>query len=160
MALRTLPAIICLLLAIPSHATAQQSSTEDTAFADVQKHFAEAYNNKDVDAMAAAFTENGIRVTPSGNFQGRDSIRRNLQDVLNMGLHDYQCDELYRVWKATSFLMPGSGRPSWGINLSTAITPRSLSARVTRQRSWKRRLLSPHFDRKAASVRWLGEGSI
>jgi ketosteroid isomerase-like protein len=89
MALRTLPATICLLLAIPPHATAQQSSTEDTAFADVQKHFAEAYNNKDVDAMAAAFTENGIRVTPSGIFQGRESIRRNLQDVLNMGLHDY-----------------------------------------------------------------------
>jgi ketosteroid isomerase-like protein len=89
MALKTLPATICLLLAVPSHATAQQSSTEDTAFADVQKHFAEAYNHKDVDAMAAAFTENGIRVTPSGIFQGRDAIRRNLQDVINMGLHDY-----------------------------------------------------------------------
>jgi ketosteroid isomerase-like protein len=89
MALRTLPATICLLLAILSHATAQQSSTEDTAFADVQKHFAEAYNRKDVDAMAAAFTENGIRVTPSGIFQGRDAIRRNLQDALNLGLHGY-----------------------------------------------------------------------
>jgi ketosteroid isomerase-like protein len=55
----------------------------------VQKHFAEAYNHKDVDAMAAAFTENGIRVTPSGIFQGRDAIRRNLQDALNMGLHDF-----------------------------------------------------------------------
>ena len=89
MALKTLPATICLLLAVPAHATAQQSSTEDTAFADVQKHFAEAYNHKDVDAMAAAFTENGIRVTPSGIFEGRDAIRRNLQDVINMGLHDY-----------------------------------------------------------------------
>jgi ketosteroid isomerase-like protein len=47
------------------------------------------YNHKDVDAMAAAFTENGIRVTPSGIFQGRDAIRCNLQDALNMGLHDY-----------------------------------------------------------------------
>ena len=89
MALRTFLATICLLHAIPSHATAQQSSTEDTAFADVQKHFAEAYNHKDVDAMAAAFTENGIRVTPSGIFQGREAIRRNLQDVIDMGLHDY-----------------------------------------------------------------------
>jgi ketosteroid isomerase-like protein len=52
-------------------------------------HFAEAYNRKDVDAMATAFTENGIRVTPSGIFQGRDAIRRNLQDALDMGLHDY-----------------------------------------------------------------------
>ncbi len=89
MAFRTLSATICLLLAIPSHATAQLSLAEDTAIADVQKHFAEAYNHKDVDAMAAAFTENGVRVTPSGIFQGRDAIRRNLQDVLDMGLHDY-----------------------------------------------------------------------
>jgi hypothetical protein len=36
----------------------------------------------DVDAMAAAFTENGVRVTPSGIFQGRDAIRRNLQDAV------------------------------------------------------------------------------
>ena len=89
MALRTLPATICLLLAMSSHTSSQQSSTEDAAFADVQRHFAEAYNHKDVDAMAAAFTENGIRVTPSGIFQGRDAIRRNLQDAINMGLHDY-----------------------------------------------------------------------
>ena len=47
MAFRTL-STICLLLAIPSHATAQQSLAEDTAFADVQKHFAEAYNHKDL----------------------------------------------------------------------------------------------------------------
>jgi len=39
--------------------------------------------------MALAFAEDGIRVTPSGIFQGRDAIRRNLQDVLNMGLYDY-----------------------------------------------------------------------
>jgi Skp family chaperone for outer membrane proteins len=61
MALRILSATICLLLALTSHATAQQSAADDTAFADVQKHFAEAYNHKDVDAMAAAFTENGVR---------------------------------------------------------------------------------------------------
>jgi len=61
----------------------------DDQYAELQKNFAEAYNRKDADAMAAAFAEDGIRVTPSGIFQGRDAIRRNLQDVLNMGLHDY-----------------------------------------------------------------------
>jgi len=61
MASRILPATICLLLALSSHATAQQSPADDTAFADVQKHFAEAYNHKDVDATGAAFTENGVR---------------------------------------------------------------------------------------------------
>ena len=148
MAFRTLSAIICLLLAIPSHATAQQSLAEDAAFADVQKHFAEAYNNKNVDAMAAAFTENGIRVTPSGIFQGRDAIRRNLQEVLNMGLHDYTVRRTISRLEGNFVSMPGSGRPSSAINLSTAITPRSLSARVIKRRSWKRRLLSPHLERK------------
>jgi ketosteroid isomerase-like protein len=68
---------------------AEQNQTEDAVFADVQKHFAEAYNRKDVDGMAAAFSENGVRVTPSGIFQGRDAIRRNLQNALDVGLHDY-----------------------------------------------------------------------
>ena len=61
----------------------------DDQYAELQKNFAEAYNRKDADAMAAAFAEDGIRVTPSGIFQGRDAIHRNLQEVLNMGLHDY-----------------------------------------------------------------------
>jgi ketosteroid isomerase-like protein len=39
--------------------------------------------------MATAFSEDAIRVTPSGIFQGREAIRHNLQDALNMGLHDY-----------------------------------------------------------------------
>jgi hypothetical protein len=38
---------------------------------------------------AEAFTENAVRVTPSGIFEGRDAIRRRLQDALKLGLHDY-----------------------------------------------------------------------
>jgi ketosteroid isomerase-like protein len=70
-------------------AAAQEKQVTDDQYAELQKNFAEAYNRKDADAMAGAFAEDGIRVTPSGIFQGRDAIRRNLQDVLNMGLHDY-----------------------------------------------------------------------
>jgi ketosteroid isomerase-like protein len=86
---RTSLLTVCAVVATTSYAWAQQNHADDNAFADVQKHFAEAYNRKDADAMAAAFTENGIRVTPSGIFEGRDAIRRNLQDALDMGLHDY-----------------------------------------------------------------------
>jgi ketosteroid isomerase-like protein len=68
-----------------------QQATHDQ-YADLQKNFAEAYNRKDVDAMAAAFTEDAVRVTPSGIFVGREAIRRNLQDVVNMDLHDYSVE--------------------------------------------------------------------
>jgi len=69
-------------------------------------------NRKDADAMAAAFAEDGIRVTPSGIFRGRDAIHRNLQDVLNMGLHDYTVQRMYLVQWARSCLTLESGGPS------------------------------------------------
>ncbi len=87
MAFGSIP-IACLLLAIPGTAMAQDQ-LDSAAAADMQKHFAEAYNRGDVDAMAAAFTEKAVRVTPSGIFQGRDAIRRSFQDALKLGLHDY-----------------------------------------------------------------------
>jgi ketosteroid isomerase-like protein len=71
-------------------AIAQQAT--DDQYADLQKNFAEAYNRKDVDAMAAAFTEDAIRVTPSGIFVGREAIRRNLQEVVNLDLHGYSVE--------------------------------------------------------------------
>ena len=89
MTLRIGGLVVCTLVALITGAAAQQSRADDNTSAAVQQHFAEAHNRKDADAMAAAFTEDGIRATPSGIFQGRDAIRRNLQDVLSMGLHDY-----------------------------------------------------------------------
>lgn len=80
--------ILCLLLALPNFAVAEPK-LDDDALADMQKHFAAAYNRGDVDAMAAAFTENAVRVTPSGIYQGRDAIRRSFQEALKLGLHDY-----------------------------------------------------------------------
>ena len=80
--------IVFLLLAISGSAM-----TEDqlggTAMTEMQKNFAEAYNRGDAEAMAAAFTENAVRVTPTGIFQGREAIRRGFQDALKLGLHDY-----------------------------------------------------------------------
>jgi ketosteroid isomerase-like protein len=87
MALKLIP-LLCLLSAMPNHAMAQNQLDND-ATADMQKHFAEAYNRGDLDAMAAAFTKDAVRVTPSGIFQGRDAIRRGFQDALKMGLYDY-----------------------------------------------------------------------
>lgn len=79
---------IALLLLGAPQALAQQISGDDPS-AEMQRHFAEAYNRGDVEAMADVFTKNAIRVTPSGIFQGRDAIRRSFQAALDMGLHDY-----------------------------------------------------------------------
>ena len=81
--------VACSLAVLIGSAAAQEKQVTDDQYAELQKNFADAYNRKDADAMAGAFAEDGVRVTPSGIFQGRDAIRRNLQDVLNMGLHDY-----------------------------------------------------------------------
>jgi ketosteroid isomerase-like protein len=86
---RMIVAVACCLAVLTGTVFAQGAQVADDQYAKLQKDFEEAYNRKDADAMAAAFTEDGIRVTPSGIFQGRDAIRRNLQDALNMGLHDY-----------------------------------------------------------------------
>jgi ketosteroid isomerase-like protein len=59
-------------------------------FEKVQSEFAEAYNRKDIAAMAAFFSENGVRITPAGVFRGRDAIGRELQRVvIDLGLYDY-----------------------------------------------------------------------
>ena len=66
----------CSLAVLTASAAAQERRVIDDRYAELQKNFAEAYNRKDADAMAAAFAEDGIRVTPSGIFQGRDAIRQ------------------------------------------------------------------------------------
>jgi ketosteroid isomerase-like protein len=71
--------------------SAQQNvpSAGGDPFQMVQSEFTKAYNRKDVAAMAAFFSENGVRITPSGIFRGRDAIRREMQRVIELGLHDY-----------------------------------------------------------------------
>lgn len=79
--------VAALLMALlPIRASGQESKT-NAGFE--QQQFAEAYNRKDVEAMALAFSENAIRVTPAGVFHGREEIRRNFQEALNLGLRDY-----------------------------------------------------------------------
>jgi hypothetical protein len=53
-----------------------------------QKVQSVAYNRRDVAGMAAVFGENGVRITPASIFRGRDAIGRELQRVIEMGLHD------------------------------------------------------------------------
>jgi ketosteroid isomerase-like protein len=66
-----------------------EPSVGGESFEKMQSEFAEAYNRKDVAAMAAFFSENSVRITPDGIFRGRDAIRAEMQRVIEMGLHDY-----------------------------------------------------------------------
>jgi ketosteroid isomerase-like protein len=88
--------IAIILAAVMLFGAATPASTElgepgagGELFQEVQSEFAEAYNRKDVAAMAAYFSENGVRITPTGIFRGRDAIGREMQRVIEMGLHDY-----------------------------------------------------------------------
>jgi ketosteroid isomerase-like protein len=84
-------AVACILFCAATPASAQPNDPRagGELYQKVQSEFAEAYNRKDVAAMAAFFSEDGVRITPAGIFRGRDAIRREMQRVIEMGLHDY-----------------------------------------------------------------------
>jgi ketosteroid isomerase-like protein len=82
-------AVMLFGAATPASTQQNEPDAGDELFQKVQSEFAEAYNRKDVAAMAAFFSENGVRITPAGIFRGRDAIGREMQRVIEMGLHDY-----------------------------------------------------------------------
>ena len=132
--------IACLLLAIPCTAVAEDR-LDSVAIAEMQKRFAEAYNQGDVDAMAAAFAENAVRVTPSGIFQGRDAIRRSFQEALKLGLHEYSVQRTVSRSEGTFVFDAGTwqaklgDRPFYGYYSATLIDddgqPKILEETVT-----------------------------
>jgi len=83
-------AVILFAVATPASTQTIEPAVGGEMFEKMQSAFAEAYNRKDVAAMAGFFSENGVRITPSGVFRGRDAIGRELQRVvIDLGLHDY-----------------------------------------------------------------------
>jgi ketosteroid isomerase-like protein len=83
-------AVMLFGVVTPASTQQDEQGAGGEIFEKVQSEFAEAYNRKDVRAMAAFFSENGVRITPAGVFRGRDAIGRELQRVvMDLGLHDY-----------------------------------------------------------------------
>lgn len=82
---------VVLLLSGSDAVRAQEDRAKlhEALYQQIQTQFAAAYNKADTAAMAALFTEDAVRITPSGIFQGRAAIRRNFEEVIAMGLHDY-----------------------------------------------------------------------
>lgn len=84
--------VAIMLLGVVTPASTQQDepAAGGELFEKMQSEFAEAYNRKDVAAMAAFFSEDGVRITPAGIFLGRDAIGQELKRVvIDLGLHDY-----------------------------------------------------------------------
>lgn len=84
--------VAIMLLGVVTPASTQQDepAAGGELFEKMQSEFAEAHNRKDIAAMAAFFSENGVRITPAGIFHGRDAIGRELKRVvIDLGLYDY-----------------------------------------------------------------------
>jgi ketosteroid isomerase-like protein len=109
---RMIVVVASSLAVLIGSAAAQGKQVTDDQYAELQQNFAEAYNRKDADAMAAAFAEDGIRVTPSGIFRDRDAIHHNLQDVLNMDCTTTRFSALYLVPLGPLCSMLESGKRS------------------------------------------------
>jgi hypothetical protein len=111
--IRTLGLFLVLSSAAFPASTQEIDATADALTERLQTQFAEAYNRKDVMTMAGFFAEKGWRITPSGVFQGRDAIRRNMQSVIEMGLHDYSVRRTISNFSGkTSFTTLANGEPS------------------------------------------------
>jgi ketosteroid isomerase-like protein len=83
-------AIMLCGVAAPASTEQNEPGVGGGLFEKMQSEFADAYNRKDVAAMAAFFSENGVRITPAGVFRGREAIGRELRRVVtDLGLHDY-----------------------------------------------------------------------
>lgn len=88
-------AVIVFGFVAPASTLENELGAGGESFEKVQSEFADAYNRKDIAAMTAFFSENGVRITPSGVFRGREAIGRELQRVLvDLGLHDYSVQRL------------------------------------------------------------------
>jgi ketosteroid isomerase-like protein len=82
--------IIWLGAVTPASPQQSEPGAGGELFEKMQADFAQAYNRKDIAAMANFFSENGVRITPAGIFHGREAIGRELKRVVvDLGLHDY-----------------------------------------------------------------------
>jgi ketosteroid isomerase-like protein len=107
--------ILSLLAATPASLQQIEPSAGDEAFEKMQSEFAEAYNRKDVPAMAAFFSENAVRITPAGVFRGREAIGRELQRVsVDLGLHDYSVKRIVSRLKGNTVFNAGEWQAKLG----------------------------------------------
>lgn len=78
-----------MLIGMAAPAWGQNASESDRQSAhDLEARFMAAFNQQNADEVASLFTEDGIRVTPQGILQGRDAIRKDLENRFKAKAHD------------------------------------------------------------------------
>ena len=104
--------VLILLAATPALPQQIEPSAGGELFEKMQTEFADAYNRKDVPAMAAFFSENAVRITPAGIFRGREAIAANCKEYRSTWVFTTTAlNELSRVCRATWFSTLENGKP-------------------------------------------------
>ncbi|MBV8094018.1 MAG: SgcJ/EcaC family oxidoreductase [Acetobacteraceae bacterium] len=76
-----------LLVGLAAPALAQQDAAErpHQVVDALTTKLAQAYNSHDAAGVASLYTEDGVYITPEGIVQGRDAIRKTIEDELKTG---------------------------------------------------------------------------
>jgi ketosteroid isomerase-like protein len=81
---------VSVLIGTAAPALGQQNSPEgdQQIVNSFYKKWTEAFNRQDLSELMTLYTEDAIRITPQGIFQGRDAIRKQLEGGLKSGVRD------------------------------------------------------------------------
>lgn len=118
-----------LLLGLATSAMAQQNvpQTDQQAAREVHVQFTAAFNRRDAAAVAALFSEGGVRVTPQGIIQGRDAIHKDSDKRFKSRFYDLSITPLIfralsdSIWEAGEWTMKIGEQPVRGYFAMTLV---------------------------------------
>jgi uncharacterized protein (TIGR02246 family) len=118
-----------LLIGLATSAIGQQNQlqTDQQAVRELHVQFTTAFNRQDAAALAALFSEDGIRITPQGIIQGRDAIRNDSDKRFQSRFHDLAITPLIvralhdSIWEAGEWTMKIGDQPVRGYFAMTLV---------------------------------------
>jgi uncharacterized protein (TIGR02246 family) len=118
-----------LVIGLATSAIGQQNvpQTDQEAAREVHVQFTTAFNRQDAAALAALFSEDGIRITPQGIIQGRDAIHKDSDKRFQSRFHDLSITPLIvralsdSIWEAGEWTMKIGDQPVRGYFAMTLV---------------------------------------
>ena len=118
-----------LVIGLATSAIGQQNvpQTDQEAAREVHMQFTTAFNRQDAAALAALFSEDGIRITPQGIIQGRDAIHKDSDKRFQSRFHDLSITPLIvralsdSIWEAGEWTMKIGDQPVRGYFAMTLV---------------------------------------